>query len=100
MRRIAVMMTVIATLLVGCNSGPTEEDFASFASNFYVQMFTDGEQSEQVTQMYKEMEGEYKSFKNEALYENLAGMYKGLGNEGNAEQYRQQVTKILNEGVE
>ena len=100
MRRIAVMMTMVATLLVGCNSGPTEEEFASFASDFYVQMLTDGEQSEKVTQMYNEMKDEYKSFENESLYENLAGMYKGLGGEGDAEQYRQQVTKILNEGVE
>lgn len=100
MRRIAIVMTMVATLLVGCNSGPTEEEFARFASDFYIQMFTDGEQSEQVTQMYKEMTGEYKSFEKEALYENLAGMYKGLGGEGDAEKHRQQVTKLLNEGVE
>jgi predicted ATP-grasp superfamily ATP-dependent carboligase len=102
MRKLTIMMAIISTVLIGCNvtAATNEADFNSFAQDFYIQMLTDGEQSEEVSEMYGEMVGEYESYDNEELYENLAGMYEALGGEGDAEQYRQQITKILNEGVE
>jgi predicted ATP-grasp superfamily ATP-dependent carboligase len=103
MRKLTIMMAIISTVLIGCNvtvATNNEADFKSFAQDFYIQMLTDGEQSMEVSEMYGEMVGEYESYDNEELYENLAGMYEALGGEGDAEQYRQQITKILNEGVE
>ena len=103
MRKLTLKLTMIIAVLMmaGCGAEKADvKDFEQFANKFYVQMFTDGEQSEKATEMYEEMVDEYEAFEDEELYENLAGMYKGLGGEGDAEQYRQQVTKILNEGVE
>jgi hypothetical protein len=102
MRKLTIMIAIMTAALIGCNTATTTRgaDFDSFAQDFYVQMFTDGEQSEEVSEMYEEMVSEYEGFEDEELYENLAGMYEALGGEGDAEQYRRQVTKILNEGVE
>jgi hypothetical protein len=100
MLKLTLKIAMVILIMTGCGGNVDDKDFDKFAQGFYIQMLTDGEQSEEVSEMYGEMVGEYESYDNEELYENLAGMYEALGGEGDAEQYRQQVTKILNEGVE
>jgi hypothetical protein len=100
MLKLTINIAVVLLIMTGCGGNVDDKDFDKFAQDFYIQMLTDGEQSEEVSEMYDEMVGEYNGVENETLYENLAGMYKALGGEGDAEQYRQQITKILNEGVE
>jgi hypothetical protein len=100
MLKLTLKIAMVMLIMTGCGGNADDKDFDKFAQDFYIQMLTDGEQSEEVSEMYDEMVSEYNGVENETLYENLAGMYEALGGEGDAEQYRQQVTKILNEGVE
>jgi hypothetical protein len=83
-------------LIVGCSQGATEEEFISFSSDFYTQMFIDGEQSKEVNEMYESYVEEYSEFKDDKLYESLVGFYSGL-NGGSATDYQLEAMKLLNE---
>jgi hypothetical protein len=83
-------------MLVGCNQGTTEEEFISFSTNFYTQMFTDGEQSEEVNEMYESYMKEYSEFKNDELHKTLVSFYEGL-NSGSSTEHQLEAMKLLNE---
>lgn len=87
---------ILILLLTGCSSGPDEDEFMKFSSEFYVQMFQDGEQSQEVKEMYKEFT-QFKGVENEELYTNLEKMYEALGNGEAATPYQMEVMKIIND---
>jgi hypothetical protein len=83
-------------MLVGCSQSATEEEFISFSSDFYTQMIIDGEQSEEVNEMYESYVEEYSEFKNDELYKTMVGFYSGLNN-GSAQEHQLEAMRILNE---
>lgn len=95
MKKLLIMM-LFSLLLSGCNGDPDESEFADFSEEFYVQMFTDGEQSQEVKDMYEQYKTEYKSFKDHELYVNINGMYQALGNGEAATDYQLEVMRIIN----
>ncbi len=95
MKRLSIIMTVMVVMLVGCGYNNAEE-FKSFAGSFHAQMFTDGEQSDRVIEMYEELTSKYESHAGESLYEAIEGMYNGLEN-GNATKYQLEVMRLLND---
>lgn len=90
------LIFMASIVLMGCGA-PSESEFIEYSEEFYIQMFTDGNQSEAVTEMYGKFIEEYDGFKSEALYANIEGMYKALGNEESATPYQMEVMRILNE---
>lgn len=87
---------ILLLMLTGCSSGPDEDDFVRFSGEFYVQMYQDGEQSQEVKEMYKDFT-RYKGVENEELYTNLEKMYEALGNGESATPYQMEVMKIIND---
>jgi hypothetical protein len=90
-----ISFLVILLVLVSCSQGPTEEDYISFSSDFYTQMLIDGEQSEEVNQVYKIYTKEYSKFENDELHETLVSFYSGL-NDGSATDHQLEAMKLLN----
>lgn len=90
-----LIAVLLSTMLVGCNQ-VSEEDFLAASSDFYTQMFMDGEQSEQVNEMFETYTDEYKSFENDELYKTLIAMYEGFEN-GTAVDHQLTAMKLLNE---
>lgn len=93
MKKLALILII---LLTGCSSGPDEGEFVDFSSEFYVQMFQDGEQTQEVKEMYKEFK-KFKGVDNAELYSNLEKMYEALGNGESATPYQIEVMKIIND---
>jgi uncharacterized protein YcfL len=91
-----LLLLIISVMLVGCGQGATEEEFNSFSSDFYTQMLIDGEQSEEVNEMYESYLEEYSEFKNEELHITLVSLYEGLSN-GSATEHQLEAMKLLNE---
>lgn len=87
---------ILLLLLTGCSSGPDENDFVRFSSEFYIQMYEDGEQSQEVKEMYNEFT-KFKGVDNAELYSNLEKMYEALGNGESATPYQLEVMKIIND---
>jgi hypothetical protein len=99
MRGLVVMTSMLLFVaLTACeNTTNSRQSFEEYSEDFYIQMFTDGEQSAAVTEMYERFIEEYDGFNSEALYANIDGMYKALGNEESATPYQMEVMRILNE---
>lgn len=95
MKRIIALSIVVILILVGCGNGIDREEFVSDSTDLYVQMFTDGEQSEAVKEMYEEYSDKYSELKDDELYEAIEGMYNGLTN-GKAAEYQAEVMRLLN----
>lgn len=95
MKKLLIIIALVTLFLVGCGSDNAEE-FKSFAGSFHAQMFTDGEQSDKVIEMYEELTSKYENHAGEDLYEAINGMYNGLEN-GNATKYQLEVMQLLNE---
>jgi hypothetical protein len=90
------LMILLSVMLIGCSHKVTEEEFVSSSSEFYMQMFMDGEQSEDVNKLYKSYVDEYKVFADDDLYKTLTAMYDGL-NTGSATEHQVAAMKMLNE---
>lgn len=88
------LLFIFVLLLTGCNS-PGEEEFVEFGADFYEQMFVDGEQSEAVNDLHREL-AKYDNFENHELYVSLEKMYEALGNGESATPYQLEVMTILN----
>ena len=89
------MKKILLLLIVGLFAA-SEDEFLSFAEGFYVQMFSDGEQSAEVKDMYEDFTSQYKSYEDHELYENIDGMYQALGNDESATGYQLAVMKLIN----
>ncbi|MEK3887243.1 hypothetical protein [Bacillus sp. FSL K6-3431] len=93
MRRIFVILALLAVLIGGCGVNK-EEDFVKESQALYVQMFKDGDQTTKVNEMYEDYTETYGSFSDDELYEVLSGMYNGLTT-GEATKYQIQAMHIL-----
>jgi hypothetical protein len=91
-----ILMLIVSFMLVGCGQKVTEEEFVSFSSDFYIQMFMDGEQSKAVNELYETYIEEYKGFEDDELHQTLVSMYKGFEN-GSASEHQLSAMKMLNE---
>jgi hypothetical protein len=91
-----ISFLIISVMLVGCGQGATKEEFNSFSTDFYTQMLIDGEQSEEVNDMYESYMKEYSEFKNDELHKTLVSLYEGLNN-GSATEHQLEAMKLLNE---
>src|SRR5690606_20339738 len=93
---VPILLTIV--LLVGCANGIDRDTFVKDSSDIYVQMFSDGEQSTEVNEMFEEYEKKYPKLKGEELelYEAIDGMYRGLAN-GEATKYQLEAMRLLNE---
>lgn len=89
-----IVILISLLILVGCST-KAEQDFEGFASDFYVQMFSDGEQSEKASEMHKELKRNYKDHADEELYISLDGMYKELATGDIKSQLK--VMELINE---
>jgi hypothetical protein len=97
LKNIFVLLLVAVMMLVGCGQ-KTEEEFVSIANDFYVKMMIDGEQSEDVNELYNELVTEYEEYNNDELHKELINMYKAIGDKNEAAtKYQTNVMKILNE---
>lgn len=100
MKRILIMLIASITILTvsGCaaNDEITTKEFNADSSELYVQMFTDGEQTEAVEELYEDYVASYEGFEGDELYESISGMYNGL-NDGNATKYQLDTMTLLND---
>ena len=94
MKRIFAILLLTATLLIGCGFS-SEEEFNDFAGEFYVQMFTDGDQTEEVNAMYSEFTSNFSEYEDSELYEAIVGMYHGLKN-GVASKFQVKAMHLFN----
>ena len=97
MKKLVLAFTLLVALMTGCNNQPSEESFKKDSSELYTQIFTDGEQSEEVNAMYQDYMDEYEAYEDEELYQEMENLYHSLG-EGNGESsnYLTSVMNILN----
>lgn len=91
-----LLIVFIAVAMLGACSNDNAEEFNDFSIDFYTQMFTDGEQSELVNEMYAEYVSEFSNHEDSELYKAIDGMYRGLNN-GNATKYQLTAMSLLNE---
>lgn len=92
--KVIVPILLAILLLVGCVSGIDRDTFVRDSSDIYVQMFTDGEQSEKVNEMFAEYSRKYSRINDDEIYEAIEGMYRGLAN-GNATKYQVEAMRLL-----
>lgn len=93
--KLGVVTSILLALLIIAGCGSIDRDaFVKDSSDIYVQMFTDGEQSEKVNEMFEEYSQNYSKLKDDELYEAIEGMYRGLAN-GNATKYQLEAMRLL-----
>ncbi|ALY08082.1 hypothetical protein BhaS171_00026 [Bacillus phage vB_BhaS-171] len=93
-----LLLLVCSSLMLGFFKPVTQEKFDNHAELFYIQMFTDGQQSEQVNIYYEDMIHVFDKFEDDPLYKELELMYEALGEDGkSAEIHRQKVMNMINE---
>jgi uncharacterized protein YxeA len=92
-----LMILVSLIMISGCSSQKSEEEFFSHSSDLYVQMMMDGEQSEEVKDLYNQLVSDYKGYEDEELYQEVSNMYEALEGNGSAVEHQLKVMKILNE---
>lgn len=96
MKNKIILFLLAMPLFLSACSQPNEQEFNEYASKLYMQMFTDGEQSDKVKSLYAEIK-QYGAFKNEHLYVSLVNMYESLENDPvNSAKYQVEVMNILN----
>jgi hypothetical protein len=95
LKRILALI-IFSLMLVGCGQ-KSEEEFVSVSSDLYEQMMIDGEQSEEVNELYNQLVDDYKEYSDDELYKGLTGMYETLGNDEAASGKQIEVMRILNE---
>jgi hypothetical protein len=89
------LLFIFVLLLTGCNR-PGEDEFVEFGSEFYQQMFVDGEQSQEVIKLHEQL-SKYDNFEQHELYISLEKMYDSLENDPvMAAAYQVEVMNILN----
>ena len=97
MKKLVLAFTLLVALMTGCNNQPSEESFKKDSSELYTQIFTDGEQSEEVNVMYQDYMDEYEAYEDEELYKEMDNLYNSLGEEnGDSSKYLTSVMNILN----
>ena len=97
MKKLVLAFTLLVALMTGCNNQPSEESFKQDSSELYTQIFTDGEQSEEVNAMYQDYMDEYEAYEDEELYQEMDNLYHSLGEgNGDSSNYLTSVMNILN----
>ena len=97
MKKLVLAFTLLVALMTGCNNQPSEESFKKDSSELYTQIFTDGEQSEEVNAMYQDYMDEYESYEDHELYQEMDNLYNSLGEgNGDSSNYLTSVMNILN----
>ena len=97
MKKLVLAFTLLVALMTGCNNQPSEESFKKDSSELYTQIFTDGEQSEEVNVMYQDYMDEYEAYEDEELYKEMDNLYNSLGAEdGKSSGYLTNVMNLLN----
>lgn len=91
-----MLMALLMLVLSACTSTP-EQSFEEFANTFYTQMFTDGDQTEVVSDMYETLTEDYESNADEELYVAIENMYEALGTGVDATKYQLEVMALINE---
>jgi hypothetical protein len=94
LKRILALI-IFSLMLVGCGQ-KSEEEFVSVSSDLYEQMMIDGEQSEEVNELYNQLVDDYKEYSDDELYKELTGMYEALSNDEAASGKQTEVMRILN----
>lgn len=90
-----LLMIITLIFLISCSNQDDYGKFLDGAIDFYVLMLQNGEQNEELNEVYKEFKQH--QYKNEPLYINVIKMYEAFGNGEDAEVYRYEVTKLINE---
>lgn len=91
------LIIIFVLLLTAACSGESEEEFIDFGTDFYQQMFMDGEQSHEVQKMHDRLKT-FNEFKDRDLYVSLDKMYESLGDDpASAAAYQVDVMNILND---
>lgn len=94
-----IVLSFLIIVTTGCGiEAKAKVSFEDFANDFYTQMMTDGEVTEEVDAMYKTLTEDYNDSRDGEIYENLEGMYMALATEGeSATPYQLELMRILND---
>jgi len=93
MNRLIVAFMLAVLFLVGCSTNSSVE-FEKYSGDFYVRMFKDGEQSEEVIRMYETYTKDFAKYKGDELYEAVVGMYNGF-EDGRAAEFQVKAMLIM-----